>query len=187
MVDLPGEHFGASQRWVALIRFAPDTPIRSISRWYFEGSAGAQMRIRSQLSDRHAPPCPRVKQHPTEKRWTSRIEIARALRHAAPRDLCQWRLSDRADHGLTPIEQSRLGSRRRRGLRPGRAVHRVAAFARNEGQAVALERTVHHRRAPRKGRGRGADGRNFKADEKGRKRDDRAAAADEVSRKTPHG
>ena len=58
LISQANTDFGASRPWVALIRVAPDRLTRSISRWYFEGSAGAQMRIRSQSSDRHAPPVP---------------------------------------------------------------------------------------------------------------------------------
>src|SRR6266508_3400036 len=114
----------------------------------------------------------------------SRRQRAR-LRQAAARDLRQWRLSDRADHGLAAVEQFGLGSRCRRSL--GRAVHCVAALARSERQAVALERAVDHRHAAGERRRSGAGGGKFKTNEEGRDGKDCAAAADEVSRITPHG
>src|SRR5262249_53520857 len=106
--------------------------------------------------------------------------------YAAARDLRQRRVSDRADHRLAAIEQFGLGSGRRRGGHFGRTVHRIAALGRSERHTVALERTVDHRRAPRDRRRSGGGG-NFKTNEEKRQGKTRAAAADEISRITPHG
>src|SRR5262249_59194899 len=68
----------------------------------------------------------------------------------------------------------------------GRTVRRIGALGRNQRHTVALERTVDHRRAP-SDRRRSGGGRNFKTNEENRDGESRAAAADEISRITPHG
>src|SRR5215510_15018807 len=106
--------------------------------------------------------------------------------YAAARDLRQRRVSNRADHRLAAIEQFGLGSGRRRGGHFGRTVHRIAALGRNERHTVALERPVDHRRTS-SDRRRSGGGGNFKTNEENRDGENRAAAADEISRITPHG
>jgi len=93
---------------------------------------------------------------------------------------------DCADHRLASIEQSGLGSGRRRDDRFSRTVDRIAALGRGERHTVALERPVHHRRGP-SDRRRSGGGGDFQTNEEGRDGENRAAAADEISRMTPHG
>src|SRR5262249_20813093 len=92
-----------------------------------------------------------------------------------------------AHDGFAAIEQSGLRSGRRRWLHLGRPVHGVAALDRDKRQAGAFERAGHHRHAARKRRRSGAGGGKLKAKEESRERKQSPAAADEVSRITPHG
>src|SRR5262249_3855226 len=165
-------------------------PSPSISRWYFEGSVPGRGNGAVRAGSRaHA-----YMRGGQRRRRAGRKKL-RCLRkkgpagysgYAAARDLRQRRGSDRADHRLAAIEQFGLGSGRRRGGHFGRTVHRIAALGRNERHTVALERPVDHRRAP-SDRRRSGGGGNFKTNEENRDGEDRAAAADEISRITPHG
>src|SRR5262249_39720941 len=67
-----------------------------------------------------------------------------------------------------------------------RTVHRIAALGRGERDTVALEGPVHHRRGP-SDRRRSGGGGDFQTNEEGRDGENCAAAADEISRMTPHG
>src|SRR5215468_10032233 len=163
-------------------------PSSSISRWYFQGSAvrrgatGSGPRATKRPSA--APARRRAENGGKERCW--RRKPALGLGHAAARNLRQWRVSDCADHWLASIEQPGLGGGRRRDDDFSRTVHRIAALGRGERHTVALEGPVHHRRGPSKRRRSGGGG-DFQANEEGRDGQSRAAAPDEISRKTPHG
>src|SRR5262249_33746801 len=161
-------------------------PSPSISRWYFEGSVpgrgdGGCGFSGPRLYARWATPPRRA-----EKAAMSEKGPEGCSGYAAARDLRQRRVSDLADHRLAAIEQFGLGSGRRRCGHFGRAVHRIAALGRGERHTVALERTVDHRRAP-SDRWRSGGRGNFKTNEENHDGENRAAAADEISRITPHG
>src|SRR5262249_4021337 len=120
------------------------------------------------------------------KERSCRRGAALGLGDAAARDLRQWRMSDCADHRLASIEQFGLGGGRRRNGHFGRAVDRIAALGRGERHTVTLEGKGHPPRPPRNRRRRRGGG-DFKTNEEGRNGENDAAAADEISRITPHG
>lgn len=105
-------------------------PSSSISRWYFEGSAlrrgttgGAAAWLSVDLRR-----LPNGAPNTAERREVREEDPAVDLGHAAARDLRQWRVPDCADHRLASIEQSGLGSGRRRDGDFSRTVHRIAAL-----------------------------------------------------------